>query len=71
MNAVLCQQKDCERTDATPVYMTIRSPEGEVQDKRTFHFCRDHREQLLALDGVPTLPPAEWFGEAEQADPTA
>ena len=61
MNAVSCDHKDCERTDATPVYMTLRSREGEVKDKRTYHFCPEHRDQLSALEWTKTLPPEDWF----------
>lgn len=57
----VCEHKDCERTDATPVYMTLRSREGEVKDKRTYHFCPEHREQLFALEESRTLPPEDWF----------
>jgi hypothetical protein len=63
VNAAICDHKDCERTDATPVYFTHRSRDGEVLDTFTYYFCPDHRMQLLELKESRTLPPEEWFGE--------
>ena len=34
---------------------------GEVKDKRTYHFCPEHRDQLFDLKWSRTLPPEEWF----------
>lgn len=67
MNAVLCEHKDCERTDAIPLEWTLKSPDGEVEETGTYHFCPEHRDQLFALETTETLPPAEWFEESEQA----
>jgi hypothetical protein len=68
VNAVLwnfdCDHKDCERTDATPVVITSLNLDDEVAEKRTYRFCPDHREQLLRLKKTRTLPPQEWFEEA-------
>jgi hypothetical protein len=65
VNGQVCQHKDCERTDATPVeFMLYRR--GELVDERTFHLCLEHRKALHALKTTPTLPPAEWL---EGADP--
>jgi hypothetical protein len=63
VNAVICDHKDCERTDATPLELELYSRDKELIDTRTFHFCPQHRAQLFALEETKTLPPAEWFGE--------
>ena len=49
MNAAICDHKDCERTDATPVYSTLLSRDGEVLDTYTYYLSPDHRMQLLQL----------------------
>ncbi len=59
---MICQHKDCERTDATPVEFKRYNPdETELLDERTYHFCLEHRDALFALECTKTLPPAEWF----------
>jgi hypothetical protein len=69
VNAVLwnfdCDHKDCERTDATPVVLTRLNRDGELVEKFTYCFCPGHREQLLRLKETKTLPPREWFEEAD------
>jgi transposase len=60
VNGEPCEHKDCERTDATPVEVMLYR-RGELVDERTYHFCREHREALHALETTPTLPPAEWL----------
>ena len=43
VNAVLwnfdCDHKDCERTDATPVVVTLLNRDGELVEKFTYCFC--------------------------------
>ena len=60
-SAVICEHKDCERTDATPLYSTLRSRDGEVLETFTYHFCPEHRNLLFSLEWTPTLPPEDWF----------
>jgi hypothetical protein len=68
VNAVICDHKDCERTDATRVDFEHWSKDGEFLDKLTYYFCPDHRKQLLELKESRTLPPEEWgFGEPRDA----
>jgi hypothetical protein len=56
LNGEVCEHKDCERTDASPVeFMLYRR--GELVDQRTFYFCLEHRKALHALKTTPTLPP--------------
>jgi hypothetical protein len=64
VNGVLCEHKDCERMDASPVEFTHYSPRGELLDEYTYYFCLKHRKALYALESTPTLPPAEWFEDA-------
>ena len=64
---MICDHKDCERTDASPIELELMSRDGELLETVTYHFCPEHREQLLRLEMSRTLPPEEWFGEAEQA----
>ena len=64
---MLCEHKDCERTDATPLEFRHYDQDGEFLDASRWHFCPEHKRQLFALEETKTLPPAEWFGEAEQA----
>jgi hypothetical protein len=59
-----CDHKDCGRTDATPVVFTHRNRDGELVGKFTYCFCPEHREQLFSLKETRTLPPEEWFEEA-------
>jgi hypothetical protein len=40
--------------------------QGELVNKRTYHFCLEQRKALHALETTPTLPPAEWL---EATDP--
>ena len=61
MKDVICDHKDCERTDATPFVFTSRSREGEFLGRSTFYFCREHGDQLAALEWTKTLPPEDWF----------
>jgi hypothetical protein len=50
VNAAICDHKDCERTDATPVHFEHWSRDGEVlDDSFTYYFCLDHRLQLHEL----------------------
>ena len=65
MNAVNCDHKDCERTDASPVELRLLR-DGEVIETSTYHFCPEHKRQLFRLKKSRTLPPAEWFEEANR-----
>ena len=62
---VICDHKDCDRTDATPVEFMHYSRDEEFLGAHTLHFCPEHRMRLLELKETKTLPPAEWF---EQRD---
>jgi hypothetical protein len=43
VNGEVCEHKDCEHTDATPVeFMLYRH--GELLDERTYYFCLEHRK---------------------------
>jgi hypothetical protein len=43
---------------------THRNRDGELVGKFTYCFCPEHREQLFSLKETRTLPPEEWFEEA-------
>jgi hypothetical protein len=66
---VICDHKDCERTDTTPVELTLLTRDREVVETRTYHFCPDHSRQLLRLKTSRTLPPEEWFEPSGAAGP--
>jgi hypothetical protein len=68
MNATICDHKDCERTDASPLEMHLFSRDGELIETYTFQFCLEHREQLLSIEESKTLPPREWFAPGYMPD---
>ena len=62
VNAAICDHKDCERTDASPLELTLMSRERDVLETSTYYFCPEHRDQLFQLEESRTLPPEEWLG---------
>jgi len=63
---VICDHKDCESTDASPVELRRFNRDNVFVEAWTYHFSPEQRRQLLSLKTSRTLPPAEWFEEANR-----